>query len=571
MGYDDVGNLAGYTYPNGVSTTLQYDGLNRLTSLGTQSPLGAIASYVYSLGAAGNRTGVTELNGRQVTYGYDNLYRLTSETITGAAMNGVVSYTYDAVGNRKQITSTLAAIPASGLLNYDANDRTTTDTYDANGNIVSQAGIADSYDFENHLIQHGYIVYVYDGDGNRVAKTIGGVTSSYLVDTLNPTGYTQVLDELQSSSVVRSYTWGLQLVSESQLVAATPPASPWVTNWYGFDGHGSVRYLTNSTGVVTDTYDYDAFGNLINSTGRTANNYLFAGEQFDPDLGLYYNRARYLDVRAGRFWGMDTYEGDLGAPLSLHKYLYTGANPANHRDPSGNDFDTISTLAAAADSAVLGAIAGLSVSAGLAIASVGLLADNLPKDAFQKPSDGTVIGFQLGWNPSGALSSSDNPFLYGLALGLQFFATIGGLELVHKDGSEDVWAYGYLGATAGYNAASGNPLLSGRGSPYAPFGVLGNSAIYAGNVWNLNSTGSYEGPTFCASATPRLRAIFPYAPVQVGGTVCSGIAPPGGEATYTYTVGVSPNSGAGTSVQAGTEDYYFIEAIPIKQLRGVLQ
>jgi hypothetical protein len=29
---------------------------------------------------------------------------------------------------------------------------------------------------------------VYDGDGNRVAKTVGGVTTQYLVDELNPTG-----------------------------------------------------------------------------------------------------------------------------------------------------------------------------------------------------------------------------------------------------------------------------------------------------------------------------------------------------------------------------------------------
>ena len=117
-----------------------------------------------------------------------------------------------------------------------------------------------------------------------MAKTIGGVTTSYLVDTLNPTGYAQVLDEVQSGAVTRSYAWGLQLVSETQLVAATPPASPWQTAWYGYDGHGSVRYLTDATGAVTDTYTYDAFGNLINSTGSTANNYLFAGEQYDPCL-----------------------------------------------------------------------------------------------------------------------------------------------------------------------------------------------------------------------------------------------------------------------------------------------
>src|SRR5208282_5489152 len=43
---------------------------------------------------------------------------------------------------------------------------------------------------------------------------------------------------------------------------------------YGYDGHGSVRQLTNAAGTVTDGYDYDAFGNLINQTGSTPNNYL---------------------------------------------------------------------------------------------------------------------------------------------------------------------------------------------------------------------------------------------------------------------------------------------------------
>ncbi len=84
------------------------------------------------------------------------------------------------------------------------------------------------------------------------------------------------------------------------------------------------------------TYDYDAFGNLIHSTGTTPNNYLFAGEQFDPDLHLYYNRARYLNTSTGRFWTMDPFEGDFQDPMSLHKYLYGSANPVSRIDPSGN-------------------------------------------------------------------------------------------------------------------------------------------------------------------------------------------------------------------------------------------
>jgi RHS repeat-associated protein len=99
-----------------------------------------------------------------------------------------------------------------------------------------------------------------------------------------------------------------------------------------------VRVLTDTTGTVTDTYDYDAFGNLIHSTGTTANVYLYSGEQFDPDLHLYYNRARYLNVSTARFLTMDSSEGSDDRPISLHKYLYAGADSVNASDPSGHDF-----------------------------------------------------------------------------------------------------------------------------------------------------------------------------------------------------------------------------------------
>lgn len=63
----------------------------------------------------------------------------------------------------------------------------------------------------------GAVLILYDGDGNRVSETAGGVTTEYLVDTLNPTGYSQVLDEIVNGSVTRTYAYGLQRVSENQL------------------------------------------------------------------------------------------------------------------------------------------------------------------------------------------------------------------------------------------------------------------------------------------------------------------------------------------------------------------
>jgi hypothetical protein len=45
------------------------------------------------------------------------------------------------------------------------------------------------------------VSFVYNGDGIRVAKTAGGVTTGFLVDDRNPTGYAQVLEEVVGGAV----------------------------------------------------------------------------------------------------------------------------------------------------------------------------------------------------------------------------------------------------------------------------------------------------------------------------------------------------------------------------------
>jgi RHS repeat-associated protein len=86
---------------------------------------------------------------------------------------------------------------------------------------------------------------------------------------------------------------------------------------------------------VTDTYNYDAFGNQLNSTGSTPNNYLYRGEQYDQDLNLYYLRARYYNPATGRFLSRDPNEGKPVDPETLHKYLYADGDPVNGFDPRG--------------------------------------------------------------------------------------------------------------------------------------------------------------------------------------------------------------------------------------------
>jgi RHS repeat-associated protein len=242
--------------------------------------------------------------------------------------------TDDAVGNRLQMTSTLSAVPA-GTFSYDNNDRLTTDTYDVNGNTVSSAGIANTYDFENHMLAHRAVTMVYDGDGKRVSETVGGTTTKYLVDELNPTGYTQVMDKLVNGSVTRTYAYGLQRISENQLISGT-----WTPSFYGYDGHGTVRFLANTSGTITDTYTFDAFGMPITTSGTTPNNFLYSGEQYDSNLNLYHLRARYYNPAAGRFETMDPRpdcmcEACKADPLGWHKHPYAASDPVNRIDPTG--------------------------------------------------------------------------------------------------------------------------------------------------------------------------------------------------------------------------------------------
>jgi len=150
------------------------------------------------------------------------------------------------------------------------------------------------------------------------------------VDDLNPTGLPQVVEEKVGGAVQRVYTYGLQRISQNQFFD-----NPGTPSFYVYDGAGSVRQLTDSTGTVTDEYEYDAYGNSFTKSGTTPNNYLYRGEQYDSDLGLYYLRARYYNPATGRFLSRDPEDGIENDPVTLHKYLYSSGDPVNRVDPSG--------------------------------------------------------------------------------------------------------------------------------------------------------------------------------------------------------------------------------------------
>lgn len=357
-GYDGVGNLQTVRYPNSVTNTYTYDSLYRLTNLVARNSGGTIASFAYRVAAAGNRTNLVEtVNGvtRTNSWGYDPLYRLTNETIT-AASGGTISYRYDAVGNRTNRTSGVSGLTNQAFA-FNTNDWLSTDVYDSNGSTRTNGANAFFYDVENRLtnatVGGAGVIYIYNADGVRVAKTTGGTTTLYLVDDRNPTGYAQVLEELTVSggatNLAKVFTYGHDLIAQRTVGSG-------VRNFYGYDGSGNTRYLTGTNAAISDTFIYDAFGTLLTSTGGTANDYLYAGEQYDPTLALYFLRARYLNAGTGRFWTRDSFAGNISDPVSLHKYLYVHNNPVNMADPSGRDGSAAAAVSVSGISGFLASI-----------------------------------------------------------------------------------------------------------------------------------------------------------------------------------------------------------------------
>ena len=384
--YDANGNRSTVKYANGIVVTYNYDELNRLIcekALDKQG--GLVAQYEYTLGAAGERLKAEETD-RTVEYTYDKLYRLTGEKITAGGETDEYTYAYDSVSNRITKTKNSAETTYTyNALNQLTSENGTSYQYDDAGNLISVTSDTKSvlyaYNAENKMIratvQEGNSVsveeYEYDYAGNRTVKKSENDYTYYLNDVSG--SLTQVLAELDADGNEKCwYTIGADLISQERNGAVST---------YLYDGHDSVRGLSDETGAVTDTYNYDAWGELLDKTGTTENSYLYCGEQLDSATGLYYLRARYMNPSTGTFTTMDTYQGSIFDPVSLHKYLYANANPVTYVDPSGY-FGLTDVVCANA----IGDMLFYGISAG--IINVGL---NLIRDIRAANKYGTKVDF----------------------------------------------------------------------------------------------------------------------------------------------------------------------------------
>src|SRR4029077_2779804 len=99
--------------------------------------------------------------------------------------------------------------------------------------------------------------------------------------------------------------------------------------YYHGDALGSITAVTDQSGAIAGNRQYDAWGNL--ESGADQGGYAFTGREWDPEIGLYYYRARYYDPSIGRFISDDP----IGLLGGINFYGYADANPASLTDPLG--------------------------------------------------------------------------------------------------------------------------------------------------------------------------------------------------------------------------------------------
>lgn len=292
-----------------------------------------ITSESYEYDAVGRVKSIADhKSGNVNSYAYDNKGQLVSETLSNGSR---LEYTYDELGNRKQMqekntsgtivkTTSYQVDAASQLLQVDG----TAWAYDESGNVTSNGRYKFEWDDANRLTkvtdqvtQAVVATYKYDHLNRRIQKTENNVVTNFLYNGNS----NHVVAEYGSDGVMDKYfVW-----SPTGQLLAVKDCNSNITYSVVRNGHGDITALTDHTGKIVVSYEYDAWGNLINSVGDLSlNPYRYANYRYDDITGLYYLIGRYYDPKVGRFLTPDPI-------FEEPQYGYASNNPLSYVDMNG--------------------------------------------------------------------------------------------------------------------------------------------------------------------------------------------------------------------------------------------
>ena len=359
--YDTAGRISNISFANGISTSYSYDTERNLAAMETRDRNGSVLlSYSYQYDRNGNRTGKKDLkNGNATAYVYDTMQRLSEVTYPET---GKETYRYDEAGNRiqKQTQSyvedylydernrlTQKSVKTNTInspTNPDSSGRDiTTYEYDLQGSLIKEqsADFCKQYlynDFHQciqadvikgreeaaeRLVQEN----LYDGEGLRFAIIENGNRTGFITD-----GWDNVTELDGNGRVRKRIIRGLGIVASEDTEQKEDNIFTTAYHYYHGNERMDVEYITDEAGNVRNSYAYDAFGSIVNSSETIQNRYTYNGESYDKTTEQYYLRKRYYNPKLCRFTQEDEYRGD-----GLNLYAFCANNPVMYVDPSGYD------------------------------------------------------------------------------------------------------------------------------------------------------------------------------------------------------------------------------------------
>ena len=318
-------------FGNQAEVLYQYDTSLLLTGISASNGF----SESYSFDEFGNLA-CKAVSGGVWNYTYDAANRLLSEQFTANSNPDEVldsrAYTYDLAGNR--LTTTING--TSVQTEYDELNRIVRAgdvdfTYDANGNLLSDGVRAYTWTADNRILTETILstgttrTVEYDAFGNRSNVTYdNGVTVKYTID----------VDGMLFASESTDGTKRTYVLGDGGQIAGFLDEND---NAYYFvtDRLGSVISVLDETGNAVNSYSYDAWGNIIDSTVTVKNEltYLGAYGVLTNDSGTYTIKARDYDPVTGRWLSADP----AGSAVGPNLYQYCRDNALAYIDLTGND------------------------------------------------------------------------------------------------------------------------------------------------------------------------------------------------------------------------------------------
>lgn len=393
--YDGLGRVLKSTYSNGIEESRLYDKAGNVTSIDTARNGQSFETISITRDILGRPIQVND--GSELSeYRYNNIGRLEFESY--ATIGGVhsINYLFDAVGNR--LTKSDSQIGVT-TYTYDSRDRMLTEQtpqgttgyrYDQRGSRIEELSADGTvtrtqWDAQGRMVNVGKTIgntttstaLRYDDMGNLIGQTVDGKSTEYLVDRNRP--YSQILAAYDDTGT-EEYVFAGQ-------------AGPRIAAHHGIPMFFSrdinnVRLVTDGSGAVVSSAHYDAYGNVLSSTG-TPLPFLYNGELRQQSTQLDFLRARYYDPAAGVFLSVDPAAGQLALPQTLHDYAYANLNPVSNNDPSGRAGSLIEQVNVTAVANLLITSVATSVAGGVFQYATG---GSVAKGLFF----GFILGFGIG-------------------------------------------------------------------------------------------------------------------------------------------------------------------------------